>query len=158
SVAAIKHEVLPAEEFEVRIGIADADPLVAWDSHPPATAVDPRPHARIALPWRHIDHAKAPLGGAPNVTIVRRDELVGSVVPEVVMVMARCEFEQPVVGGDVHVGIADEDIGIADVRRRHSEPQHPMVASGHASFDHAAGGSRKGLVVNDPAMSQSLTF
>jgi len=73
------------------------------------------------------------------------------------MVMARCEFEQPVVGGDVHVGIADEDIGIADVRRRHSEPQHPMVASGHASFDHAAGGSRKGLVVNDPAIRQSLT-
>jgi len=75
---------------------------------------------------------------------------------EVVMVVAGREFEQPVAGGDVYVGIADEDVGIADVRSAYREPQHAMVAGGDAAFDHAAGSSQKGLVVDDPAVGEAL--
>src|SRR5207247_9666412 len=108
---------LPTQELEVRVGVADADPLVAGDPDPATTMVDPRPDAPIALPWRHVDHAEASLGGAPEVTIARRDELVGGVRAEVAMVVAGWEFEQPVAGGDEEVGIVGEAGGLAVVWR-----------------------------------------
>ncbi len=90
-------------------------------------------------------------------TVVRRDELVDGVVPEVVMVMAGREFEQPVVGGDVHVGIADENISIADVGGADGKPQHAVLTGRHSSLDNAAGSGTERLVVNDPAIRQSFT-
>src|SRR5438034_7962984 len=61
------------------------------------------------------------------------------------------------VGGDVHVGIADENISIADVGGGDGKPQHAVLTGRHSSLDNAAGSGTERLVVNDPAIRQSLT-
>src|SRR5438034_2183877 len=43
------------------------------------------------------------------------------------------------VGGDVHVGIADENISIADVGGGDGKPQHAVLTGRHSSLDNAAG-------------------
>ena len=54
------------------------------------------------------------------------------------MVVTGGEFEQAVVEGDVHVRIADREIGVADVRRRHGESHELMHARRDAALFHAA--------------------
>src|SRR5207244_2362465 len=42
------------------------------------------------------------------------------------VVVASGEFVETVIVLEVHVRVADEDVGVAHVRRRHGEADHPM--------------------------------
>ena len=84
------------------------------------------------------------------------DQLVRGVVPEMEMVVAARELVQPVVVLDMHVGVADEDVTGADVRRRDGKAKHAVWPRLHVALDHRASGGAEVLVPHDPVVLQRL--
>src|SRR5262245_51330627 len=114
-VAAVEHEVLPAELPDVDIRPALADPLIARHADS-ATAPEVRfvvGVAGVGLVLLNINHAEAALGRAPNEPGSGVNQLVKRVMPEVIMVVAVRKLEEAV--AHMMVWIADDQIGVTDV-------------------------------------------
>src|SRR4029453_15409024 len=71
--------------------------------------------------------------------------------------MASRELEQSVVLSDVVVGIANEDVGVADVRCHDRETDQPADSRGAAALFHAAGGGREVFVADHPLLRELVT-
>src|SRR5262249_12039303 len=78
------------------------------------------------------------------------------VMAEVVMVVTSGELEQPVTGSDVDIGVADDDISVADIRRFYGETNNGAKARGDAAFFHAARSRVQLFVSNHPLMAQKF--
>src|SRR5947209_16266785 len=101
-----------------------------------------------------IQHAKAFLGCFPHETGPRVNQFIFRIVAEVVVMMARCELEQAIIGGDVSIGITHDDVSIAYIRRLNSKANDGAHSRGHSAFFHAAGSSIELFVTDDPLFSQ----
>src|SRR5262245_57190982 len=77
-------------------------------------------------------------------------------MPEMVVMMARRKFEQTVVGSDMRVWVADNNVGIPDVRRLHRKADDRPYSWCNAAFHHAAGCGVKLFVAHYPLISQKL--
>src|SRR5262249_29856197 len=128
------------------------DALVAGDADAPAVAKGPGLHGAVRhRRRRYVDHAEAPLRRAPDVP-VRTDQLVGRVVPEVEVVVAGGGFVEPVVVRYMDVGVADEQVGGADVGRRDGEAKDAVRPGLDVALDHRTGGGAEVLVAHDPVV------
>src|SRR5262245_23067631 len=154
SVAAVEQEVLPAEPPVVDIRPAFADPLIA---RYPDRAAAPEVWLVVGISGEslvllHINHAEAALGRAPNEPCPGVNQFVESVMPEVIMVVATRKFEEAV--AHVLVGIADNQVGVADVWRSHSKAHQRVLAGRNASLLDAAEFRRQVLDADDPMLSE----
>src|SRR5215510_2931805 len=138
SIAAVEQEVLPAEPPVVDIRPAFADHLIAGHADR-AAAPEVRLVVSVAgegLVLLHINHAEPALGRAPNEPRPGVYQLVERVVPEVIMVVAARKLEEAV--GHVLVWIANDQVGVADVRRPHGEAHQRVLAGRNAALLDAA--------------------
>src|SRR4030095_10265971 len=154
SAPAVEQEVLPAKLPVVDIRPTFADPLIARHADRAAA-----PEVRlvvgisgVSLILLHVNHAEAALGRAPNEPCPGINQLVERVVPEVIMVMAARKFEEAV--AHVLVGIADNQVGVADVWRSHSEADQRVFAGRNAALLDAAEFRRQVLDADDPMLSE----
>src|SRR6185369_10439723 len=87
---------------------------------------------RNAADWNRIririEHAEPALRCTPNLARTRIYQLIGCVVPEMVVVMTRSKLKQSVVGSHVIIRIADEDVLISGIRRHHRKPHERAQA------------------------------
>src|SRR6267378_644352 len=156
-VSAVEDEHLSLQLPDVHVGPSVADALVARHADAPAIAIRPGLDGAVRhRRRRHVDHAEAALGGPPDVPRDRVDQLVPRVVAEMEVPVAGGEFVETVVVVEVHVRVADEDIGVADVGRRDREANHPVRPGADAAFDRVARGGEEVLVAHDPVVLQRL--
>jgi hypothetical protein len=141
AVASIEDEVLAAKMQIVGVGPPSAHALVAGNTDRSAIAVLAWARHRSAEPLRvgvGIEHAESALGRPPDKSRHRVDQLIERVVAEVIVVVAAREFKEAIVLRHVLVGIADEDISIPDIWRRHREPNQRVYAWRDLAFHDAA--------------------
>src|SRR5262245_34189614 len=138
SVSPIKQEVLSAEPPIINICPAFTDPLIP--GHADRTTVSEMrfivriPSVGVIL--LDVDHAKAALGRTPNESVTGIDQLIERVVSEMIMIVATRELKEAIC--EMLVGIADGQVGIANVRRRYGEAHQGMLARRDMPFLDAA--------------------
>lgn len=124
SIATIQNKVLPGERESISVGPTRGDALVARNADR-ATATEFSWTRRNATDGHRIricvEHAETAFGRAPNLARAWVDQLIKCVVPEMEMIVARSELKESVVGFEVIVWIADEDVLVSGVRGHHCE-------------------------------------
>src|SRR5262249_47279249 len=136
-----------------------ADSLIAWDSHG-AAASELRALRRLSADGRRdrvsIQHAKALLCRLPHKSALGIDEFILRVMTEVVMVMTGGELEQPVIGSNVGIGVSDDDVSVADIRRFHRETNDGAKARRDTAFFHAARSRVQLFISNHPLVAEEF--
>ena len=81
-----------------------------------------------------VQHAESTFRCAPNLPCRGVDQFVLRVMPEVIVVVASGEFVQTIIRGHMNVGVAEVDVGVADVRRGYGEANNFVITRSDASF------------------------
>src|SRR5438874_7716597 len=137
TIATVENKVLTAEKESISVRPARTDPLIAGNANCSTGT-------KFVIFRRHsiqpigigigIQHAKTALRSLPHGPCLWIDELIQSVVAEMIVVMARRKFVETVIIGDVNIRIAERDIGIADIRSHDGESDNTPGPSRYTAF------------------------
>ena len=156
TVSTVENEVLAAEFPDISIRPSLAYPLIARNARSTAaqevSGVIIWPGVRSVL--LNVDHAKAAFRGAPDVAGRRVDQLIERVMPEVKMIVTGRKLIQPIIGGNVYIGVSEGEVRITDIWRRYRESNDRMRAGCDVAFDHAAKLGREVFYANNPMLSE----
>src|SRR5215213_3966481 len=153
TVAAVEHEILPAEKEAIGVCPSGTDTLIAGNADRTATPI--LWALRRYAPNRHrigigIEHTETALRRPPYFACPGINQLIKRIVTEVIMVMAFSEFKQSIVGSHMFVGIADVNVHVAGIGGHHSKAHESMHARSNAAFDDATGFGGKIFIADNP--------